>query len=188
MSPTLVQLLAASGADATSNADAVPASNVEYRFDPERTVGLLARSLAVLHSIVPPTEEQALSTSAVLADRTADPIRADQLDEGYAHMSPDRLLEILADSEPSADGPLVVTHGDPTLDTLRCVDGKAVGFVDWEGAGVADPHRDLAAAAASIAANLGPMLVPVFFETYGRRPDPSRLEWWSLALQLRPRP
>ena len=150
-------------------------------------MGLLARSLTALHSLVPPAGEQALITSAVLADRTTALIPADQLDAGYAHMSPDRLLGILADSEPPTDGPLVVTHGDPTLDTLRCVDGKAVGFVDWEEARVADPHRDLAAAAASIAATLGPILVPVFFEIYGRRPDPSRLEWWSLALQLKPR-
>ena len=49
---------------------------------------------------------------------------------------------------------------------------------------VADRHRDLAVAATDVASRLGPMLVPVFFDRYGARPDPLRLDWWALAHQL----
>jgi aminoglycoside phosphotransferase len=183
----VADLVAASGADATNTPGAVPATSIEYRFDPERTAAMLGQSLAALHRLAVPEGAEELSARSVLDERKAHPLQAEDLDGAYSHMTPKRLLEILEETLPVGPPPKVLTHGDASLLTLRCHDGRAVGFADWSEAAVGDPHRDLASAATSVAAHLGPMAVPLMFTAYGRDPEPRRLEWWTLALQLGPK-
>jgi aminoglycoside phosphotransferase len=182
------------------DADGVPASSPEYRFDVEHTVGLLAAELARVHAAdvdttVAPLGPDELVTAArrALAEGR---LTAQQLRPAYRHVQPERLVEILAARRPprpgrDSDAP-VLTHGSPTLEALRCRDGAALGFAGWEHAAVADRYRDLAVAASSVATDLGPMLVPTFFERYGDalgdagfgHPDPLRLDWYALAAEL----
>ena len=52
---------------------------------------------------------------------------------------------------------------------------------------MADRYRDLAVAARSVAVDLAPILVPVFFDRYGTTaPDAVLLDWYSLVAELRP--
>jgi aminoglycoside 3'-phosphotransferase-2 len=71
----------------------------------------------------------------------------------------------------------VLTHGDYCLPNVildigaggapRGAEVTVSGLVDCGRAGLADPYQDLALAARSIGANLGPQWVPEFFERYG---------------------
>jgi len=179
------------GLDATDVADAVAATDVEYRFDPQHTCELLANALRSLHEVDPGQvdSEEVLGSEAVV-ERARERVESGVvvLDPAYAHMTPARLLEILedglvgVDDVPSKD--LVPTHGHPGLASLRCRGGTQLGFVEWEHLAIADRHRDLAAVATAVAGSIGPMMVPVFFDHYGTRPDPRRLDWWALAAQL----
>lgn len=174
-------------------AGARPATDPEYRFDPQATVALLADSLARLHALDPggtPVGAGRLTLDAVVTrarEAVAGPGRP-ELDAAYGHMEPARLLEVLAAGAADLGEPdpseVVLTHGAVSLSALRCDQGRAVGFRGWSSAAVADRHRDLARAATVVAGSLGPMLVPELFERYGRRPDPRRLDWWALADQL----
>ena len=189
----LAPLIEQSGLDATGRTGE-PASQVEYRFDPEATVRLLGSTIARLHSTAPsastdrvpldPARLVARAEAAIAAGR----VTTHDLDPAYRHMSVERLLAVLAgglgraSTDPDA---MVLTHGSPTLDHLWCHDGRALGFVDWSGAALADPYRDLAISATSVASSFGPMLVPEFFDAYGlTHPDPLRLDWYALATQL----
>ncbi len=182
--------------------DGVPASSPEYRFDVEHTVGLLATALASLHTLsVPqsaepldPDELVELAREALATGR----LHPEALSAAYRHVETARLIEILAEGRSTslsrAAEPPVPTHGRPSLDALRCQDGAALGFAGWERAAVADRYRDLAVAASSVATDLGPMLVPTFFERYAAavhddrydHPDPLRLDWYALAAELTP--
>jgi len=107
--------------------------------------------------------------------------------QGFLSAHRQRLVAILRSGAPTPERsrPPVLTHGAPRLELLRCRDGAAVGFVGWEGAAVADPYRDLAVAARSVATGLGPMLVPALFERCGiDRPDPILVDWYALVDQL----
>ncbi len=181
-------MIAASGADASNTAGSVAATSTEYRFDPERTAAMFGQSLAALHRLPVPDDAGEVTAEDVLVECRAHPPSAEDLDEAYSHMTPQRLLEILEQTLPTGPAPRTLTHGNATLATLRCRDGQAVGFADWSAAAVGDPHRDLASAATSVASHLGPMAVPLMFSAYGRDPEPLRLEWWTLALQLGRRP
>jgi aminoglycoside phosphotransferase len=190
----IADLLASRGLDATG-AEGSPADGVEYRFDIEHTVGMLADVLARLHATPLP---EALAAGAVrlssadLVDeaRRAAPAVA-PLSEAYRHMSRERLLEALEEASPAARDAvdLVLTHGRPVLGNLRCHRGAPVGLVGWDRPALADVHRDLAVAARSIAADLGPVAIPGFFEAYSRSsdgwmPDVVRLDWYALAAEL----
>lgn len=180
----------------------VPASSPEYRFDVEHTVGLLASSIARVHAVTLPQGSDPLAPDDLVAlareALAAGQLRTESLAEAYRHVEPARLVEILAEGRGTrlgrADEPPVLTHGRPTLDALRCEDGAALGFAGWERAAVADRYRDLAVAASSVATDLGPMLVPTFFERYAAavhddrydHPDPLRLDWYALAAELTP--
>jgi aminoglycoside phosphotransferase len=145
---------------------------------------------------------------------------SESLSAAYRHMPIERLVQILDDTRPpsptppeaasaapgdapsrsatskdaSGVGPLVPTHGRPSLDRLHGKGGAPLGFVGWERFALADPYRDLAVAARSVANDLGPMLVPALFDHYfaARQPggfgtpDPVRLDWYALAAELSP--
>ncbi len=193
---TAADLVARSGLDATGadapGGDVVAATEAEYRYDPERTVGLLAGALTRLHAVtVPDGTVPVLDPGSLVAraERALDEglLHAEGLDDAYAHMAPERLVAILRSGAPAEERsrPPVLTHGAPTLEHLRCRDGAAVGFVRWDGAAVADPYRDLAVAARSVATGLGPMLVATLFERCGiDRPDPVLVDWYALVDQL----
>jgi aminoglycoside phosphotransferase len=188
----MAELLAIRRLDATG-VDGSPADGVEYRFDIEHTVGMLAEVLAQLHST--PVADAAAAGAVRLspADLVDEARRAapapPRLSAAYQHMSRDRLLEVLAESAPRDSAEQALTHGRPVLGNLRCHRGVPVGLVGWDGLALADVHRDLAVAARSIAADLGPVAVPGFFEAYSRSsdgwmPDVVRLDWYALAAEL----
>lgn len=168
----------------------VSGTDLEYRYEPDRTVALLAGALARLHAVAVPDDGPRLGTGDVvaLARRRLDDGRIDAatLDPAYAHVEPARLVEVLADGAArlGTSAP-VITHGAATLDALRCEAGAALGLAGTAHLAVADPYRDLAVAARSVASTFGPMLVPELFERYGGPPaDPVRLDWWALATVL----
>ncbi|MFZ4518851.1 MAG: phosphotransferase [Microthrixaceae bacterium] len=172
--------------DATDRGE--PATEVEYRYEPERTVGLLGDTIARLHSAAAPDGwAQLRAADVVELARTrieSGEVRPDTLDPAYAHMEPARLLGVLASGAAAVDAHsgVVPTHGRADLAHLRCDGGRPLGFADWSAAALADPYRDLAVAARSVALDLGPMLVPDLLERAGHpQPDPVRLDWWALA-------
>lgn len=189
----LSALVARSGLDATGM-PGEPATSIEYRVDAERTVHLLADVLARLHA----TELDAGARQLALDARQMAAVAATSVggprsvstprSAAYSHVPDERLVEILLDGAPGAaarNDRWVLTHGSPTLAHLHCDRGSAVGLVDWSRAAVADPYRDLAIAARSVANDLAPILVTTLFERYGERaPDPVRLDWYSLAAEL----
>ena len=171
------------------------ADSAEYRFDPGHTVTMLAGALEALQAVAAPgpgdpRRPQPLRLAEVLEDaRDFTDSHADApLDPAYAHMSRPALLVVLEEGllriGEAPEAHLVVSHGDAGLGALCCRQGESVGFGGWERVALADPHRDLAAAAASVASELGPMTVPELFERLGVRVDPVRLDWWLLARQL----
>lgn len=184
--------MARSGLDA-SGRPGEPATAIEYRVDAERTVGLLAETLSRLHAVQLDGEDHPVPlTPTVVAAAATSGLLAGSLVAGrgaaYAHLGQERLVEVLVEGAAAAAGRCdepVLTHGAPCLANLRCARGSAVGFLGWDDAAPADRHRDLAVAARSVAEDLTPVLVPVFFEHYrGPRPDPVLLDWWSLAAEL----
>jgi aminoglycoside phosphotransferase len=198
-SPSVHSLVLAAGLDATdvdaTDPAAVAATASEYRYDPERTVGLLAGVLARLHRLAVPVGTVPTLGPDDLVERARASVASGRttadMAPAYAHMDPDRLVVALADvAGARRHAAAVLTHGAPTLERLYCSDGTAVGLVDWHGAAVSDAYRDLAVAAADVAATLGPMLVPVFFDRYRDArpdlgdPDPVAVDWYVLAAQF----
>jgi len=197
----LPELIAASGLDATERGGS-PATSTEYLVEVERTVALYAATLAQLHA-VQPTGELPVHDAAHLVAEARAAVSEGRVTEGtltpaYRHMSPERLLEVLveraAHDAVASGGPLVLTHGRPLLDRLRCDAGASLGLTGWERAGLGDPYRDLAVAAREVGTRLSSMLVPALFDAYAaesgrpelQRPDPVRLDWYVLAAELTP--
>jgi aminoglycoside phosphotransferase len=183
-----------SGMDA-SGAAGEPATAVEYLVQAERTVGLLADALARLHRTELTDEERSLTLdahqlaeAAAAGHRTSAAVAAAHVrSAAYAHIDDERLHAILVEGAAGAAARgdrMVLTHGSPTLANLVADRGTLVGWVDWAAAAVADPYRDLAVAARSVAA-MSPSLVPLLLERYGEQsPDPIRLDWYSLLAEL----
>lgn len=190
-----------------------PATEPEYRFDVERTVGMLARTLAALHGTPPALRDPSIPTydPDALVERARTSVdrglvTRESLSRAYRHMEPERLLEVLAERRPTwRPDDAVLTHGRPELANLHGSAGAALGFVGWERCGIADRYRDLAVASRSVAEDLGPMLVPVLLDDYHSalagspttspgdpahldppRPDPVRLDWYALVAELTP--
>ncbi len=186
-------LVRAGGLDAT-DAPGEPGDSIEYRVDAERTVGLLATTLRRLHDLDVSGIDRSHDRGAEdVVRRVESALAAGALEPGprssaYAHVPVERLVRILAEGAPTATEratPAVAVHGRPTLSTLWCRSGAAVGFVGWDDLALGDRYLDLAVAIRSIATDLAPVLVPVFVERYGlEHPDPILLDWYSLAAEL----
>lgn len=183
----------------TAPASLDPASAIEYRFDPEHTVAMFAERIAHLHAL----DVSSLSDGDLVARVTMRCVVAEArrvtaaapdtpVGAAYSHMSRPALLEVLESGVDRlgevGEADLVLTHGAPDLDSLLCTDGTAVGFTSWDGVALADRHRDLAHASASLAVAVGPAVVPAFFDRYEFPPALARLDWWLLAAQLVPSP
>lgn len=193
-------LAGAAGFDASATggdpAGGDPADSGEFRYEPERTIEMVARVLAGLHGIEVPCGTSPELRPADLVHRARAAVAAGSCPRSlaYAHMDPQRLLEVLVDGCDEVEGRYrpVVTHGRPALARFRGRGGELVGIVDWRHAAVSDPYRDLAVVAQDVAGTLGPMLVPVLIESYTKArpgagaPDPRLLDWYALAAQFAP--
>jgi aminoglycoside phosphotransferase len=194
----LLELLRAEGLavpEGTIATSLDPASTMEFRFDPEHTAAMLAEKIEALHALDvsafrgPDVVSRVTMRCVVTEARRATVAAPDApVDAAYAHMSRSALLEVLESGVQRLgeldEAEMVLTHGAPDLDALLCAHGRAVGFTSWDRVALADRHRDLAHAAATLAAAMGPAIVPGFFEHYEPRPVLARLDWWLLAQQL----
>jgi aminoglycoside phosphotransferase len=162
-----------------------PASDVHHRVDGVGLAGTFAAGLRAVHALDPfecPFDAR-LGARRDRARRrvAAGLVDSRRFDEAYRRYDADRLLRLWEQSSPG-DEDLVVTHGDYTLEHVL-VDGGAVrGYVDWDRCGVADRYVDLALAARSLAAAVGPELVVTFFEHYGiDHPSLAKIDFYVLA-------
>lgn|GEM_PF-1162535 len=184
----------------------VAATAPEYRFDAERTIGSLAKSLAAIHQCSIEQQTQQLEpvlglvpqqhcylTPELLVKRAhllgADTVSGpNELSAAYRHVSRDRLLQILHQGAAALVLPvkeLVLIQGNPRLSNLRFLGQELLGFEDWSQAALGDPYFDLALASTDLLGNFGPQPIQSFFGIYGlERPDPLRLDWYLLAVEL----
>lgn len=185
----LGDLIRVSGADATGRGRS--SIEPEYRLDAERTICRLATTLAQVHDVA--IEPLALRVDVEVVRQPADLVRlaassAGEPGPAYRHMTRDRLLDVLRAGEATAvcnPQDLVLVQGSPTLANLHFDGPDAIGFADWSGAALGDRYLDLAIAARDVAAVFGPAPVQAFFGEYGlQRPDPVRLDWYLLAVEL----
>ena len=176
----------------------VAATEPEYQFDAQRTIGSLAQSLASVHQVV--IEEDSLLWESQLCVTALDlveralrsvalpPEALGELSPAYRHMSRERLSQILQDGAASMDrdsSEFVLLQGNPRLGNLRFVGQTLLGFEDWSESAVGDPYFDLAVAARDLLRIFGPQPIQAFFGEYGLlHPDPVRLDWYLLAVEL----
>jgi kanamycin kinase len=79
---------------------------------------------------------------------------------------------------------VVVCHGDSCPPNVLIARGRAVGFVDLGGLGVADRWWDLAVATWAVSWNFGPGLEGLLLDVYGEPPDPARQAFYRLLFDL----
>ena len=88
--------------------------------------------------------------------------------------------------------PLVATAANIRLHR-RSTDRPSAPFRLEDRAAVADPHRDMAVAAADVVSTFGPGAVPAFLDAYSRTRrrdqgvevvDPILLDWWSMIAAI----
>lgn len=192
----LDEIVAASGLDAGD--EGTPGDDTFYLSQVERTLGLFAGVFARLSSTselvndAPVDPVWGTPATIVTAARDAlerGAIRTEDISAAYRHMRPEQLVDALAQGEERArsrQGAPVLTHGIPTLATLRLDGVEVIGFADWTRAAVADRHRDLAVALRHLVATTGPGTVPVFASQLADDPDPVLLDWYLLAVELIP--
>ncbi|CAB4704748.1 MAG: phosphotransferase [Actinobacteria bacterium] len=178
--------------------DGVAATEPEYRFDAERTIGSLASSLASVHRFpVQPAsllaEPDLLLTTDFLVELALRSTEAEQahpkeLSPAYRHMSRVRLTQILQDGAGAIEqkpAEPVLLQGAPRLSNLRFSGQDLIGFEDWTQAAIGDAYFDLARAAQDLLNTFGPQPIQAFFGEYGlQNPDPVRLDWYLLAAEL----
>jgi aminoglycoside phosphotransferase len=87
---------------------------------------------------------------------------------GHEGKSPGEVLRELLTSRPD-EREVVFTHGDPCMPNIIVEDGEIVGFIDLDGAGVADRYVDIAIFFRSFHRNcrIHVELVNTFCEAYG---------------------
>jgi aminoglycoside phosphotransferase len=89
------------------------------------------------------------------------------------------LFEELTRSVPEKED-FVFTHGDFCAPNVILDDGKLSGFVDWDGAGVADRYQDLALLSRSVRHNFGAEWEKSVFEIYAIEPDREKIRFYRL--------
>lgn len=116
----------------------------------------LARSLREVHSlpIAACPFERNLGTTVAEAHRQAGEGAVDltNLDMVRRGWSLDQLLSELDRSLPHTEE-RAFTHGDFSLTNVLLKEGRVTGVVDWGGAGLADPYRDVALLLRGLARN-----------------------------------
>jgi len=191
--------------------------------DPGALVDLLARALARRHDRLPPDpgrDGPELDASDAL-DRARHAVASGWTPHSgspFERVEPARLLDALdaglervrARSNPPvptigrarfsnlalprADTaePLVATAANIRLHRRRAGRPSAQFRLE-DRAAVADPHRDLAVAAADVVSTFGPGAVPAFLDAYSRARhrsdgsevvDPILLDWWSMIAAI----
>ena len=154
-------------------------------------IKIAARSLRGFHDL-PIDEcslERRLDTRFALARRNVELGLLSETDEEFASEHGGKLpLEIYDDllGMRPTDEDLVFTHGDPSMPNV-ILDGPAVGFIDLDGAGVADRYADIAIFIRSVAWNcsLAVDIEPVFCIGYGvDELDRHKLDFYTLMDDL----
>lgn len=176
--PALVDLTEHGDGTATLLTERLPgfdAARREARARPEELVELFAKALRVWHDNLPVDAcpfRSDWSTRLALARRRLGQglIGPDDLDGAYRRIDLDTLVASLGRPDPDDPDDLVVVHGDPSLPNLIIGAAGLSGWVDVGRVGVGSRWCDLMIAATTVAANLGPMLVPTLFEAYGVEP------------------
>jgi aminoglycoside phosphotransferase len=138
--------------------DGLPAHHAQNMSDPGRLIELLAEGMAMIHCI-PATDcpfetgiDAALKKIATQLERqTLDLATFATMTGGH---DPARAFGQLLERRRHLHAG-TFTHGDYCLPNVIVKDGKLQGFVDWSGAGLSDPCRDIASCAESISFNLG---------------------------------
>ncbi|MEM7140575.1 MAG: phosphotransferase [Actinomycetota bacterium] len=166
--------------DASSGIDGHP-------MGPEALATSLAGMLRELHDL--PTRSCPFDASVdVLRGRAARRIErglVTRTDEGpYARRPPVDLLALHGRLELSDTAPTVI-HGALRAERVWLSPDGSAAFTGWRGAGVGDPHIDLAAAAAIVHQLHGPALVGPLLDAYGLdRIDLARLDAAQLLVHL----
>ncbi|HEV8299193.1 MAG TPA: aminoglycoside 3'-phosphotransferase [Acidimicrobiales bacterium] len=165
-----------------------PALMPEHRVHPTRTVEYLAQALRFVHEVpidaCPFNMRVELRMRSIRRRVNAGHYDTRTFNEPYNRYSSHRLLEILGEIE-TAEDDLVFTHGSFGTDVALLDLTGVSGIVDWGRAGVADRYVDLAHAVRSVAATIGPELIPHFFQCYGlEHPNPRKLDFFALLAEF----
>lgn len=105
-------------------------------------------------------------------------VDVEDFDDARVDVDPVKLIEYLKGAIPDED--LAVTHGDASGSNLLIVEPGLSGvFIDVARSGVADRWSDLAIAERSIRNRWGDAAVSDFFDRYGIREDPARVEYFQ---------
>lgn len=175
---------------ATTSTRGIAASDPIHRVDAVALASSFAAALRAVHDL----ELAACPFDARLAIRRAEIERRAAsgdlarvtFSEPYQRHEPDRLVTLWRDAEsalPAED--LVVVHGDFTLDHVRLAEGEVVGVDGWGRCGVADRYVDVAIAARSLAAAVGPEPLAAFLDAYGLdHPSLAKIDFYALAAEL----
>lgn len=175
----------------TDALDGVP--ELAWFFDGAVAVEILGRTLRQVHKL--PVDACPFDAGpADILDIARARIEAGLVERGdlalpFRRYEPSEMLAKIAAIEPApASGQdRVVVHGNWSVTNvlLDPESGRCTGIVGWGRAGVGDRHADLAVAIASIVANFGPDVVPLFLTAYGvEHPNAMRLDYYSLLDQL----
>ena len=158
---------------------------------PDDLVGAIGRFLTLVHAepVPPGADDRSAPAELAAASLRVAGGEADAVgfDPPYAAQDPARLLEIatgLWERCGHGWGGEVRLIG-AGLAGLEVEDGEVCGWPDASVALRGDPYSDLARLARDLSVAIGPAAVPALFDSCGiERPDPARIEFWILLLQL----
>lgn len=123
-------------------------------------------------------EEPAAERLARMLSRR--PEQTDPLWDAVAAVLPDALRRLRGN-------PPTLVHGDFWFGNTIWERGTLTGIVDWDGARIGDPARDVAVARNDLAIFIGPDAADVFLECYERVRGPlTDLAYWDVHVSLAP--
>jgi aminoglycoside 3'-phosphotransferase II len=150
-------------------------------YDNDIVIGVFASMLRTLHAAPtrncrshrPTAELVQIAEQRFLAGH----VDIDDFDDARSNVDPVELIRYLKRAMPTED--LTVTHGDATGSNILIVSPEPSGvFIDVGRSGIANRWYDLALAERSIRDRWGDAAVTDFFDRYGLRPDPGKLEYF----------